>query len=65
MATTQSISPLFSPQTIRRRSKATKFSRCDAQDLRLLLAAEAKIDRSRTVPRSKRSVRPTGKAVQR
>jgi hypothetical protein len=64
MATTQSISPLFSPQTIRR-SRATELARCDAQDLRALLAAEARIDRSKTVIRSKRSVRRTKKAVQR
>jgi hypothetical protein len=55
MATTQSISPLFSPQTIRR-SRAQKPRRIDIEDYRALLAAEAQMGRS---------VRRTKKAVQR
>jgi hypothetical protein len=71
MATTQSISPRFSSQTIRC-SRAIKPStakscvaRCDAQDLRDLLAAGARICRSSTVIPSKSSMRRAKKAVQR
>jgi hypothetical protein len=44
MATTQNISPLYSPQTFWCKT-STRFDRSMAQDLRTLRAAEARMDR--------------------
>jgi hypothetical protein len=58
MATTQSISPLYSPQTFLCKTSA-RFDRSMAQDLRALRAAEARMDRQ------ERKLQLVKKAVQR
>jgi hypothetical protein len=58
MATTQSISPLYSPQTFRCKTSAT-LDRSMAEDLRALRAAEARMDRC------ERKLQLVKKAVQR
>jgi hypothetical protein len=56
MATTQSISPLYSPQTFRCKT-SERLDRCMAYDLRALRAAEAKMDRrERKLQVAKRAV---------
>jgi len=58
MATTQSISQLYSPQTFLCKNSA-RLDRCMAQDLRHLRAAEARMDRQ------ERKLQLVKKAVQR
>jgi hypothetical protein len=58
MATTQSISPLYSPQTFRCKTSA-RLDHWLAQDLRALRAAEARMDRQ------ERKLQLVKKAVQR
>ena len=58
MATSQSISPLYSPQAFRCKT-SVRLDRCMAYDLRALRAAEARMDRR------ERKLQIVKKAVQR